>query len=96
MRYSFYMPVDVLQNPRWIVDPVKVITGKQFTEWLRNFGANYTVRVHTDTSYWLLKQANYVGISKRHNAQEGSYYCCKVWYGKPIQKLIEDIKLDDL
>lgn len=97
MKHSFYLPVDMLQRLDWLIEPVKVITGKQFNEWLKSFGASYSSRVHCDTSYHICSKAIYVGVSRRHNHRtKDTYYCCKVWYGKPIQKLIEDIKLEDL
>lgn len=76
---SFYLPTDVLKKPEFVVERVAVISNEEFKN-LRNTGATITY----DGNYELVKEAKFVGVSKRHwYGTNTDFYVVKVWYGNP-------------
>lgn len=78
MQTSFYLPVDILKHPEWVVDKIQVISGEHFNQYLRNIP-----NLHCLESEELLAGSNHVAISHRFNVKTGdSFIVAKIWYGE--------------
>lgn len=79
METSFYLPVDILKHPEWVVDKIKVISGEEFSMHLQGFKW-----VHCFEDAELLAASQFVAISHRYNIKsKESFTVAKIWYGAP-------------
>ncbi len=82
---SFYLPLEVLRDTRFIVSPIRVITGDQYETLasLAHSGDNSKVLLSNDgASRRMLSNAHSVGVSERLILQtQEIVLVCKLWYG---------------
>ena len=84
LRTSFYLPVQVLRDGRWVVEPIKVVTGEEFASFIddEDLTANWTVKVEGATKQ-MLTNSKFVGLSARCEKATGKRtMLCKLWYGR--------------
>ena len=89
IKYSFYLPVDVLKDARWDVEPISVISGQEFWKHYQlllehGVAANKLQITLDPCSIDILQAAKFVGISIRHDKLSSmTYLVAKLWYGAP-------------
>lgn len=75
---SFYLPVDILKHPDYVVNPIQIITGKCF-----EFFYDSNEYVHCLEGYYICASAKHVAISSRKSKLTGKWvHVAKVWYGE--------------
>lgn len=80
IRNSFYLPVDVLTDTRYIIREPVVLTHKDF---LLAVNDKIIYPVTIEGSVELVFRAKFVGISSRTDTlQNKTYTIAKVWYGE--------------
>lgn len=78
MASSFYLPVDVLRAPGWLVFPIQVISGERF---LKDYAWMNNLRCVEEKE--LLETAHLVGVSIRKNVTtREKFIVAKIWYGR--------------
>lgn len=83
LRNSFYLPVQVLKDDRFKVEPIKVTTGKEFEEFCNSsLSCEFQIQ-HEGCNMWMLYAAKQVGVSARQIVATGEkILVCKLWYGR--------------
>jgi len=90
---SFFLPMEVLSNPKYKVSPVVCMTITDFAKFYDVVfngdvfndvaGDNASIKVHSDCSHQLLCFGKHIGVSARRDlATNKLYLCFKLWYGK--------------
>jgi hypothetical protein len=91
---SFYLPVEVLKNPRYEVHPVIVIPGSEFCalyeKLLDEIPTNHKLFVTLEPgSLALLSAAKFVGFSARFDRElNAKHLLFKLWYPKQPQGVV--------
>lgn len=80
---AFFLPKEILTNPIWKIDSIRVCSGD---EWQRS--KDYLVRNGASICYdpnsdEIINSARYVGVSIRKHAISGeTFVVVKLWYGE--------------
>ncbi len=78
MRTSFYLPVDILKHPEWVVNKIVVISGTDFCTYVQECD-----NLHCLEDANLLGASQHVAVSHRFNVKTGEECTvAKIWYGE--------------
>lgn len=81
--HSFYLPVQVLKNPLYAIQPIEVMTPEEFAVFERTAGRTNTLIVNEGCCTRMLVNAKHIGVSYRHILSSGQRIAvCKIWYGR--------------
>jgi hypothetical protein len=79
LTYSFFLPTDILKNPRYAISTILILPKQEYRELLV-----CTDNIQQDGDVVLLYNSRYIGLSIRYDTLTDSMYAvCKTWYGAP-------------
>ena len=82
---SFYLPYEVLTDKRYVIQPLRVITGSEFGSLLDKWLVEESkVLIGLEgAGPRLLRASKQVGISQRYDSvTDRTILICKIWYGE--------------